>query len=162
MRKGGYKRNPVREKEIIAHWALIYHRTKDTEVRNKISQEISSNQKAIFPRTLDTLLNREPRDENPIRTLTDERSEYNNPSTRADTLDYIGRDRRDRSRGNGQKILRQLQSLLQKCRKNTIKRGTLKNGADSSRFTNRPRCWKTHLVKIPPPTNGQIPTVMDT
>ena len=72
MKKYGYKINHVVEKERISHQDFLHHGMKNTEGREKTSQE-------IFPRTLENLSNREPRDERPTRTPPDDRSECNNP-----------------------------------------------------------------------------------
>ena len=72
-----------------------------------------------------------------------------------------GKNPRDRSCGNHNKVHQQLWSFLQKCWKQKTEVESPRTERIPRYFAERPMCWTINLLKLNNPTVGNMTTVMD-
>ena len=127
---------------------LLHHRMTKQEVREKTSREIARSHESFPPIFWEPLSNKDSRENNPTRPPPDKGLwMIRSLSTRAENTEKIRRDRQARSRMNGNKVLWQLRSLLQKCQTQTTKGEPSRMDRSPRYFPKRLRFWTTHLVK---------------
>ena len=93
-----------------SHWDLLSHRTMKQECRENNSQYIAWSLKAVPPRTLETLLNKETKGWEPVKNPPEKRNQMDsNPSKIAENVKNI---RQARLRGNWHQVHRLVWSLF--------------------------------------------------